>query len=239
MLAKPTVSGVNVYPAGTPGFQAAVQRLGATATVNQLGAALDYFVALEFTDPNIKSFRILFELTDGKRTVRRANLSSYINVRAGDVLLAAPAPLDRVAAAINHQPMKPLPSQPDIGFLTGRTGTASIDSVTLSDGSFLGPDVLVLYDRLSRRGPAIVAFLSELSGRLASADLQSWLTAAAQKPLQPGSGIGSADLVGAAVRTCAARALTILTEQGPAALSTWVSQEVAHNQNTTPMRRVQ
>ena len=249
MQTKQTVDGVTLDAPGSAEFQAAVDRIGATATVNQLGPAKDYFVAIEFNTPTrVSGYRTLFELTNGplesvRHLVRRVNGIEPVDLGAGAVMLAAPAPLDRIANEINSNPKTPLPSTPLLGDLAGRAVTASVDSVTRADGTFVGPDTLNLYDRLVNREAAVAIFFERLRSRLADGTARSWLQSVASTPPLNNAGerhgLETTDLAGAAVYKRAAVALQMYDGGKQTEMQRWISVEGERLRSAPKLRRAQ
>jgi hypothetical protein len=240
MQAKQTVSGVILSPWGTPDFNSAITHLGLAHGVSQLGQSAQYIAAVTNGTPNtIVSMRVLFEVATGTQVpVRQLSAMERVNLQPGGSALVGVLALKAHIAALLTQ--RPVPALPDLTILSGKVVTSSVDSLTLPDGSFIGPDTLNFFTRMVTQQQSINAFVTEVANRAKGnpADLKAWLTATAQatqpKPHQ-GDNIMTQDLAGPAVYNRAMTLLDLINRE--ADVAQWVATEQANQK--PPLRRVQ
>lgn len=160
---------VRVFPATSPEFSKIAADLGVSATLASLGPGAALVVAIRNDSGATVEFRILFQVTKNGRTEARDFTVAQV-LGPGESMFTAPREVNGLLAGLMHPPGKPglyashgSPAGEPLDYYNGATVRASIDSVTLADGTFIGADTQNFYGQLVAEDTAKRSFFNDIS----------------------------------------------------------------------------
>lgn len=250
MAQTPTVtvhdylSEVRIFANGSPDFAKIAASLGADATLPTLGAGSSLVVALRNDSGEaIDSMRILYQVHQGAHTFGRITL--YGSLPAGASVLTAPRELAGAVMALTSPRgvlSSPSSAQPIDDYL-GAQITASIDSVTLASGRFLGDDTLAFFSRLVENDARQKSFFSDLTVQvktLPEAEVKQMLTtrkAAATAAKRRSTSVANFPLADQIESGLCSVALVKLQTSGMSTLAGWAERENAKLQSKPTLHK--
>jgi hypothetical protein len=237
---------VRIFAPGSPDFARIASSLGVAATLPTLGPGASLVVALRNDSGEaIDSMRLLFQVHQGDRTFPRITLWGPLAAGRGE--LVAPREVEGALSALIHSEPGGLrstsPAAESIQDFMGAQITASIDSVTLASGHFIGADTLAFFSRLVENDARQKAFFADLvaqSKTLPEAQIIEMLTARkvqARSAKQRSASIANFSLADQTEFGLATMALAQLQHFGMATLASWAERENAKLESKPTLHR--